>query len=902
VALGVLGLLWISLGNVARGENIMKVTEVEGISEYRLANGTRVLLFPDGSKPTVTVNMTVFVGSRHEGYGEAGMAHLLEHMLFKGTPTHQNIPKVLSDRGAEFNGTTWLDRTNYYETLPATPENLEFALRLEADRLVNSSILAEDLAKEFTVVRNEFEQSENSPQRVLMQRMQGAAYEWHNYGKTTIGNRSDIERVPVDNLRKFYRKYYRPDNVLVIVAGRFEPDQALQLLEDTFGQLNAPETAIDPTYTVEPPQDGERTVVVRRVGSVQLVGASYHVPAASHPDYPAVEVLSYVLGDTPSGRMYKALVTPGLASIVFARAGAYHDPGTFMAGASVPLDRSLDEAQRVLLETLESSVQQTPVTDEEVGRAVERILTEREQEALDSQSLAISLSDWAAQGDWRLYFLFRDLVEKVTAKDVQRVAIQYLQRNNRTLGLFIPSESAQRVAVPEAPDLTEVLAAYQGRAGIAAGEAFDPEPEAIEARTERGTLVDGIRYALLPKKTRGEGVSVVMSLRYGSPESLVGRESAADMLPALMNRGTEELSFQELQDELARLRAELSISGQLGVLQVSATTKRSNLSEVLKLMGELVRKPRLEPAEFDVLKRQQISALEGQLTEPGALAGRLVSRTLAPYPPGDVRYVPTLPELIERVKATTVEQIQELHKTFLSSQAGELSIVGDFDPEPVKEQLAESFKGWSTDNPYQRIVRPPQTRVPGKTDQILTPDKANMFYYAGQQYQLNDKSLDYAALMIGDYILGSGALSSRLGDRVRQQEGLSYGVRSGLSVSPKDERGQFTIFAIANPGNRDKLMAVIREEVDRLLKDGITADELERAKAGFLESEKVKYSSDAFVAGQLASGLFLDRTLDYDVWLRQAVANLTVEQVNEILRKYIDPERLVIVVAGDFKA
>ena len=197
----------------------MKVTSIEGITEYRLDNGLRVLLFPDPTRPKVTVNLTVLVGSRHEGYGETGMAHLLEHMLFKGTPTHPDIPGAMKERGAQFNGSTWLDRTNYYETLPASDKNLEFAIRLEADRMINSPIKAEDLATEFSVVRNEFEMGENSPERVLSQRMMAVAYEWHNYGKSTIGNRSDIERVPVDNLRAFYKKFYQPDNAVLVVAG-----------------------------------------------------------------------------------------------------------------------------------------------------------------------------------------------------------------------------------------------------------------------------------------------------------------------------------------------------------------------------------------------------------------------------------------------------------------------------------------------------------------------------------------------------------------------------------------------------------------------------------------------------------------------------------------------------------
>ena len=213
------------------------VTEVEGISEYRLSNGLKVLLFPDPSKPQVTVNLTVFVGSRHEGYGEAGMAHLLEHMLFKGTPDHPNIPKVLKDHGADFNGTTWLDRTNYYETLPASNANLEFAIKLEADRMVNSYVKGEDLISEMTVVRNEFERGENSPRSILDQRVMSAAYEWHNYGKSTIGNRADIERVPIDRLQQFYKKYYQPDNAMLVVAGAFEPELALKIIDETFGKI-----------------------------------------------------------------------------------------------------------------------------------------------------------------------------------------------------------------------------------------------------------------------------------------------------------------------------------------------------------------------------------------------------------------------------------------------------------------------------------------------------------------------------------------------------------------------------------------------------------------------------------------------------------------------------------------
>ncbi len=301
-----------------------------------------------------------------------------------------------------------MDRTNYYETLPASGDNLEFAIRLEADRLVNSNIRGEDLESEMTVVRNEFERSENSPFQVMLQRMQAAAYEWHNYGKTTIGNRSDIERVPIVKLRNFYRKYYRADNVMVIVAGKFDPEEALDYLNKYFGALSVPETPIDETYTTEPPQDGERTVVVRRVGEVQLVAAAYHIPASSHPDYAAVKALVYILGDEPNGRLYKNLVETKIASNVYADSYAFTEPGLLFALAEVPSSGSIEEARAKLIDVMESSFLEEPVTDKELERAVQQILKQRELQASDSDRIAVSLSDWAAQGDWRLYFLYRD--------------------------------------------------------------------------------------------------------------------------------------------------------------------------------------------------------------------------------------------------------------------------------------------------------------------------------------------------------------------------------------------------------------------------------------------------------------------------------------------------------------
>lgn len=898
-------------GDIAAQENsglpagVKPVTAVEGIAEFELANGAQILLFPDDSKSKVTVNMTVFVGSRHEGYGEAGMAHLLEHMLFKGTPSHEQIPQILKNRGAEFNGTTWLDRTNYYETLPATTpeeaaENLEFAIRLEADRLVNSYIRGEDLASEMTVVRNEFERGENSPRRVLMQRMQSLAYDWHNYGRSTIGNRSDIERVPIDRLQAFYRKFYRPDNIMLVVAGKFDPRQALELVAKYFGILERPSTPLDRTYTTEPAQDGERSVVLRRVGNTQLVGSMYHAPSGANRDYAAIEMLAYIFDAQPSGRLYQELVVPELATEVSTMSMALHDPGMIMFMAQVPTSKSIESAQQTLLQTIEG-VADKPITQEELERAKRQFSKDRELRATNTQRLAIELSEWAAQGDWRLYFLFRDFVESLEPEECTQAAQKYLTRNNRTVGLFVPAEQSERVEIPAKPNLQDLLAGYEGREEIQQGEAFDPSPMSIEERTLRGELDCGLKTAWLPKKTRGSTVNLSINLRYGNEQSLLPYRAALEFLPEMLMRGTQKLDYTQLQDVLDELRAVVSTSGTSGLLTLTLDTKREYLAEIVPLLGEILRQPRFDSAELEILKRQAITNIESSMTEPTALASVAVLRALAPYEPDNMRYVPTLEERIERIRSVQIEQIEELHATQLSSLHGEVTAVGDFDPQELAEMIDEALAGWKSDVEFARIPTDANTQVAGMLKEIVTPDKANALYYGSEQIAMRDDHPDYPALVVGNYILGASALSSRLGNRVRQKEGLSYSVASGLNAHPIDERTVFTVFAICNPENKDKLIKVIREEILLLLEGGITEEELEAAKQGILQSSQLERTRDNVLASILGGTIFADRDMQYYADFEERVAKLSSSQVNEALRKFIEPDRLVICLAGDFK-
>jgi zinc protease len=828
------------------------------------------------------------------------MAHLLEHMLFKGTPTHENIPKLLTGRGANFNGTTWLDRTNYYETLPATDENLQFALKLEADRMMNSYVKAEDLKSEMTVVRNEFERGENNPYSVLFQKMMSAAFTWHNYGNATIGNRADIERVPIENLQAFYKKYYQPDNAMVIVAGNFEPENALNYIDEFFGSIPAPERQLPTTYTEEPAQDGERIVELRRVGEVSLVGSIYHIPAGPHPDFAAVDVLEGIMTAEPAGRLYKALVEKRLAASIYGGVFALHDPGILRLLVEVNEGIEPDIVLDAMYEAIDV-LREEGVTEEEVQRSRQSLLKQREQNASKSSSIAIELSEWAAQGDWRLYFLYRDRVEQVTVEDVNRVAAAYLRPNNRTTGVFIPTESPDRVEIPPTPSLAEMIGEYQGRDDVALGEAFEVTPENIDQRTLLIPLPSGIKSALLPKKTRGSVVNLRLTLRYGNEDSLRGWAKASSYLPGMMLRGTTNRSRQEIKDELDRLLATLKATGSPGEATFTIECKRDNLPGVLEILHDVLRRPTFPDDELAVRQNADVATLEQNSSDPTELARKSVSRVIMPADPDDPRYVPTHAEEVAQVKALTSEKLRQLYREQLGAGHGELVVIGDFDPDEILPRINEMLDGWYSDVSYREILKPGDVKVAGTREVIVTPDKANSTYFGGTVLPLSDSHRDYPAMVLGDWILGGGSLSSRLGDRVRQKEGLSYGVGSGFNAQSTNDRAVFYLYAISNPENTEKVVAAIQEEVELIRKEGVTQEELDQAKEGYLQQQIVSRSNDTTLARTLESNLHNDRTMEYYSTLERQIRAATPEQVKQALRKYIDFDSIHIVTAGDFK-
>jgi zinc protease len=879
-------------------QGVQKLASVEGITEYTYPNGLHVLLFPDPSKPKVTVNVTYLVGSRHEGYGETGMAHLLEHLMFLQTKTRTNIKQELTDHGAVMNGTTSWDRTNYFETVNATDENLRWALEMEADRMVNTRMEKAILDKEMTVVRNEFEMGENNPVNMMFQRALETAYLWHNYGHLPIGSRSDIENVPIQKLAAFYQKYYQPDDAVLTIAGKFEDAKTLQWVADTLGRIPKPGRTLETTYTVEPTQDGERSVTLRRVGDNQAVAVMYHVPAASHPDAPALEVLAGVLGDVPSGRLYKSLVDNKKAVQAAMQTLELHDPGVLVSFALLRQEQSLDDARQALVKTVEELVKEPP-TKEEVERVKTRLLKQIDLQLTNSQSIALALSEVISAGDWRLLFYGRDELKKVTPEDVLRVAKLYLQPSNRTLAEFIPTKNPERAEIGAAPDLAARLKDYKGSETISQGEAFDPSPANIESRAIRSRLPNGMKLVLLPKKNRGGTVTVQIGLRFGDEKSVFGKEAAAELAGGVLMRGTKNKSRQQIQDEMDKLKAQINVNGGVTTAGGGIQTVEANLAGALRLAAELLREPSFPSGEFEQVRQQRLAGLESAKSEPQALGSLELQRHLRPYPRGDSRHVATIDEQIDDLKKVTLEEARKFYEQFYGAGNGELVIVGQFDPVAIQKLAGELFGTWKSPSSFTRVPLP-YTKVDSIARKIETPDKQNALLSGGMTTHLAMDDPDYPASMLANRIFG-GTFSSRLVRRIRDKEGLSYGVNSGFNVNGKDDGATFMMTSICAPQNLPKVEAAFREELARALKEGFTADEVAAEKKAWMEQLVVVRTQDGTLASTLLNRERFDKTMKFDEAMEAKVGTLTVEQVNEAFRKHLDPAAMSYVRAGDFK-
>jgi zinc protease len=879
------------------------VTSVEGVKEYRLPNGLQILLVPDAANTNVVVNVVYHVGSRHEGYGETGMAHLLEHMMFKPSKKFSSIKQTIADRGASANGTTYYDRTDYFEVLPAADSNLTWALDMESDRMVNSLMRNEDLQKEFTVVRNEFESDENSPDRILSERVLSTMYLWHNYGKSTVGSKEDIERVPINNLAAFYRKYYQPDNATLIVGGKFDEKKTLALIGRYFGKIPKPTRVLTQPYTVEPVQDGERYVELRRNGEVSYVGMAYHTPAYADKDFAANDAVQQILLNDPSGYFYKAVVESKLAANLFGYSISTYDPGFTYFECSVPAGKSLDSAKAAFL-TAADHLKDYTVTQEDLDRARNALDKQISDMKNNTIEFCIGLAEIVGAGDWRLFYIYRDRVDALTLADVQACLHKYYLTSNRTVGVFIPDKNPERVVVAERPDVAALVKGYKGKeAGPASTETFEATIPNIKKRTEYGQLSNGMKYALLKKPVKGDKVYANFILNFGDVQSLAGKNGIAAMTAGMLKSGTTTRSKKQINDELDKLKSSIDIGASennSAVVNIQVVSDNQNFPATLDLLADILLHPAFDKNEYDKFVIDQNSALDQGRTDPQFVAFNTMTRKMTQYGVGHPLYTESVEEQAADLKTITIDDIKKFYTDFYGVDHGCAAFVGAIDAAAIRGFLEKAFGNFKSGKPYKE-VEVNYFDIKSSVEDINIPDKKNAVFAGAINFPLKQGDKDYIALDMANEMLGGGAfLSNRIANRLRESEGMSYGAGSFLSFNYKYPTCTWIAYAIFNPIYKSRLDSAFRDVINKTLTEGFKEEEFKKTVTAWVQQRKIGLGNDQSLSGRLASYMDEGKDLDFYTYNEEQVGALTLDQVNAVLRKYISPDKITYLYVGDF--
>lgn len=969
------------------------VAEEDGIQEYRLANGMKVLLVENRVAPVATVLIVYRVGSRNEAVGYTGSTHLLEHMMFKGTPTfnktkNTQIAATLQKIGADFNATTWYDRTNYFETVPS--DKIELAIKLEADRMRNSYIADADRQSEMTVVRNELERGQNEPSEVLDEAVYAAAFREHPYHHPTIGWRADVEGVPTSRLKAFYDTFYHPNNATAVIVGDFDHEQALSLLDQYFGAYTASREPIPEVYTEEPEQQGERRLVIRRAGELAIVQMAFHTPGVlgqmtvlSHEElmkraanppaqndiYPLV-VLSTALSNGVTSRLYQALIEHQLAVDVRTNADQHRDPGLFNLIATVRPGVEPQVVEEALLRELQL-VANEGLKEAEIERAKQQILAQVAYLRDGTFNIAEQMSEAEAVADWRFYKDYAANIARVAPADILRVARTYFNEDNRTVGHFIPKRAEENgngaggnstdggagaVAMSLKMDgqagasfprgvkfYDEPAAEDSGAARLRAssnefsgeekpGQDARPEadgsqtPQSIaeESMTERGSKSSG---ASAPRTTESLGqssfvsrivrlqlesgatllvlenratptVAVRGSLRAGSYFEPKDKPGLAALTAEMLERGTKKRTKLEIAEALESVGAQTNFSADPFAVNIAARSLSKDWPLLLGTLAEELREPAFPVEELEKVKQQTIAVIQEQQAHTGYRAYERFTAMV--YGPDNPFYLHPGEELVQSLNSITVEDVQNFYTKNYGGRSLILTITGDIDAGEAGRQFEELFSPFTGPESVEIEVSDPPQQSEDRREVVMLKDKASVDILLGSTAPLRRHSTDFYAAMLANKALGESTLSSRLGLRVRDQEGLTYGINSRFRAASL-AAGPWYIGVSVNPLNVEKAissaLAVLRDYVEK----GVREEELRDEKSSAVGSFKVSLATNGGLARALWNAEFYNLGLDYIDRYPQIIESVTIEEVNAAIRKYFRPDHLTIVIAGDYQ-
>ena len=899
----------------SKSENFKKIKELGGIEEYFYQpNGMNVLLLQDNASPVATVQIVYRVGSKNEVLGNTGSTHLLEHLMFKGTPTFNKksgttITDVLQNTGAQLNATTWYDRTNYFETLPS--DKIGLALQIEADRMRNSLLTKEDKEAEMTVVRNEFERGENDPNSLLDKEIWASAYIAHPYHHSTIGWKSDIEKAPIEVLRNFYNTYYWPDNATLTIIGDFKKENIFELIEKHFGGITKAPNPMPQPYTEEPQQYGPRKIIVKKPGELGVVNKAYKIPGALHEDLPALNILGEIIGSGPSAILNKTFVDTRMGIYSYASATNFKEVGLFTIGVGFPTTSKHEDIDAKISEVV-AKIQKEGVTQDEVNRVVAKISAQTILGRDGSGVIASELNEAIAAGDWTDFVTGVDRLKKVTPADVLSVSQKYLLEDQSTTGYFIPKQSgAQGQDAPQANNFlpengpfyyrhpegdhsheeTSLAVSSEQKNNTAEVALDDNVIEKSPSAYKREKLA-GIDVVSV-KTSAKDFVTVAASISLGNFVNETKNPMISSLTASMLSKGTTLNDKSKFSEKLQKLGVNLNVNASTTKINIGFKCLKKDLDQVITLLAEELRNPLFDVKEFENLKQQFIGNTQQNLNDPGERGGIALSQAI--YPKGNPNYSLSVEEDLANIKSATLDEVKAFHKKYFGPASMHLVIVGDTEGANLNTSLKKSFKNWNG-GVTETLKFEEAVKAASKTEVITIAEKPSAELYIGQYTGLKRADADYIPFYIANYTLGAG-FAGRLMQTVRDNDGLTYSISSGMGGNITTG-GYWMVNASFNPSLFQKGLDATMVQVNKWVNDGITQTELENKKTNLIGSFKVGMSTTNGMARTILS--FVERGLEpnYIEQYPKDIEKVTLTQVNDAIKKHIQLDKMIIIKSG----
>jgi zinc protease len=889
------------------------------VRETILPNGLKVLTKEVHTAPVVSFNIWYKVGSRNEVPGKTGISHFLEHMQFKGTKAFKKgeIDRLIQRNGGLCNAATWRDFTYYWETISS--DKLELAIRIEADRMVNSLLDEKEVSAEKSVVLSELDGYENDPEHLLYYELYATAFKKHSYRWPTIGRRQDVEGLTREDLYKYYKTYYVPNNATLVIVGDFDTKKALDLVRKYFGKIpKGPEPP--KVLTQEPPQVGERRSVVKKPGIARHVMIGFHIPAVGHPDIYPLEVVEIILSEGTSSRLYKALVDKQLAIDVWANSTVSRDPDLFILGATASDGVGIGDVEKAILAEIEK-LKNEPIGDEELQKAINQLEAQfiYANDSVTDQAHQLGLFETIYS--WRFLEEYLPGIRRVTKADVQRVVNKYFTETNRTVVTFVPeSEPTDQARLSnqfvgfavDFPKYSESKCeSTTFKARYSSSNFWTDCSTALHAKSNgswahaqtavplRTVFSNGL-VVIIHENHANPTVAVYGSLNAGAILDPSGKNGLASLTADLLMKGTAKRSADQIAHEKDFNAVELDVKAGPEYVTVSGYSLSKRFELLLDLMSDILRNPVFPEEEFTKLKSLKLSSIRQEQDNPESLAFRAFYGSV--FPKGHPYHRLSVEEELASVAAITRDDVIGFYKNHYGPHGAVIVIVGDVDSQEALAKAEKYFGDWIGGNPERPKIPEVSVQTTVKREVIPLLGKSQVVVILGHAGLLKRTDSDFYAAVVMNHILGGGgALGSRMGDLIRDDMGLVYTIYSTFDAS--FGAGPWYVQFGTSPQNLDKAISVVLDQIKVMHEKGATKKEVQEA---------IDFITGSFPARRLVRNSSIAETLhfaeiyglgmDYLYRYKSLYESVTLDQVNAAAKKYLHPEAYTLVIVGPVKS